>query len=79
MQEEIPARFETWEQHLKALSERDLAKLAGDYRWLDEEVRAQEERQEFHRRREAIIDECERRGRPELAADCRRPAWGSGR
>lgn len=80
MQEEIAPPFENWEQHLRGLSDRDLAALAGDYRWLDEEARANDERGEFRRRREAIIAECERRGMREAAAACRRPAMGgSGR
>ena len=80
MQEEIAPPFETWEEHLKALADRDLTQLAKDYRWLDEEARAQEERADFRRRREAIIVECERRGKSDIAAECRRPAMGgSGR
>jgi hypothetical protein len=80
MPEEIAPPFESWEEHLKALGDRDLAQLAKDYRWLDEEARAQEERADFHRRREAVIAECERRGMSEAAAECRRPAMGgSGR
>jgi hypothetical protein len=80
MQEETAPPFESWEEHLEALADRDLAQLAKDYRWLDEEARAQEERADFRRRRESIIAECERRGMSELAAECRRPAMGgSGR
>jgi hypothetical protein len=80
MQDEIAPPFESWEDHLKALSAPDLVAMAKDYRWLDEEARAQEERDDFRRRREAIIAECERRGMPEVAAACRRPAMGgSGR
>jgi len=45
-------------------------KLANDDRWLDEEARAQEERADFRRRREAVIAECERRGKSDLAAGC---------
>ena len=80
MQEEIAPPFESWEDHLRALDDRDLAQLAKDYRWLDEEARAQEERADFRWRREAVIAECERRGLSEMAAECRRPAMGgSGR
>jgi len=80
MQEEIAPPFESWEEHLKALADRDLAELAKDYRWLDEEARAQEERADFRTRREAVIAECERRGMSGAAAECRRPAMGgSGR
>ena len=56
---------------------RDLIELADDYHWLDCEARAQDERDEFHRRPEAIVAECERRGLKEAAAACRRPAMGS--
>ncbi len=62
MAEEIAPPFETWEAHLKTLDDRELSALASDYRWLDEEARSQEESSEFHRRREAIMKECERRG-----------------
>lgn len=80
MQEEIAPPFENWEEHLKALEDRDLVQLAEDYRWLNEEARPQEERQDFRARRDAIVAECERRGKPDLAAACRRPAMGgSGR
>jgi hypothetical protein len=80
MQEEIAPPFENWDEHLKALDDRDLADLAKDYRWLDEEARAEQERAEFRSRREAIVAECERRGLSDVARDCRRPAMGgSGR
>jgi len=78
MQEETPPPFENWEEHLRQLSDRDLAALAEDYRWLDEEAAARDEREEFHRRREALVAECVRRGTPDLAAGCRRPAMGGG-
>jgi hypothetical protein len=78
--EEIAPPFENWEEHLKAISDRDLVTLAKDYRWLNEEARPQEGRDDFEARRRAIIAECERRGKPEIAAACRRPAMGgSGR
>jgi len=60
--EEVAPPFESWPDHLKALNDKDLEELAGDYRWLDEEARPQQEREEFHKRREAVIAECERRG-----------------
>jgi hypothetical protein len=47
---------------LKDLGDRELSELAKDYEWLDEEARPREEREDFHRRREAVIAECERRG-----------------
>lgn len=79
MQEEIAPPFENWEDHLKALDERDLSQLAQDYRWLDEEARAEEERGEFRARRLAIIAECERRGLSDVANCCRPTMGGSGR
>jgi hypothetical protein len=36
-----------WEEHLKALGDRELAELAKDYNWLDEEAQAQEQGQEI--------------------------------
>jgi hypothetical protein len=77
MQEEKAPPFENWGEHLKALSDRDLAQVAKDYRWLDEEARAQEERAEFRARREAVIAECDRRGMQDCARECRRPAMGA--
>jgi len=71
MQEEKAPPFENWQNHLRALSDRDLTQLAKDYRWLDEEARAQEERADFRSRREAIIAECERRGIADAAKQCR--------
>jgi hypothetical protein len=76
MQDEIAPPFESWNDHLKALSDADLIELAKDYRWLDEEARAQQERADFHRRREAVIAECERRGLTDAVAACRQPARG---
>jgi hypothetical protein len=78
MQEEKAPPFENWEEHLRALSDRDLTQLAKDYRWLDEEARAKEERSEFRARREAVIAECEKRGLSDVAKACRRPAMGGG-
>jgi hypothetical protein len=77
MKEEIAPPFEHWDQHLKALSDTDLAQLAEEYRWLNESVRPVEQRPEFRRRSEAILAECERRGMPELAEGCRRPVRGA--
>jgi hypothetical protein len=71
MDEEIAPPFENWEDHLKALNDRDLSDLAKDYRWLDEEARPQEERAEFRARRLAIIGECQRRGMSDAVRDCR--------
>jgi hypothetical protein len=70
MQEEKAPPFENWAEHLKALSDRDLTQLAKDYRWLDERARAEEEREAFHSRREAIIAECQRRGLHAVARSC---------
>jgi hypothetical protein len=69
--EEVAPPFESWSDHLKALGDKDLTDLAGDYRWLDEEAKPQAERDEFRRRREAIIAECERRGLGGVAEACR--------
>jgi hypothetical protein len=69
--EEVAPPFESWTEHLSALSDKDLTQLAGDYRWLDEEARPQQEREEFHRRREAVIEECEKRGMKDVAQSCR--------
>jgi hypothetical protein len=79
MQEEIAPPFENWADHLKALDDRDLSDLAKDYRWLDEEARAEAERGEFRARRLAIIEECERRGLADAANCCRPAMGGSGR
>lgn len=65
---------ETWFEHLRELGDRQLSQLAKDYQWLDEEAAAQESREEFHARREAIIAECERRGMRSLVESFRRPA-----
>jgi hypothetical protein len=73
MAEEVAPPFQSWSEHLKGLDNQQLAQLANDYRWLDEEVQAVEERDVFRKRREAIIDECERRGLPDLAEECKRP------
>jgi hypothetical protein len=77
MPEEIAPPFENWEEHLKALADRDLSELAKDYRWLDEEARPEEERGEFRARRLAIIAECQGRGMSDAVRDCR-PATRAG-
>lgn len=69
--EEVAPPFESWPVHLKALADNDLVELAGDYRWLDNEARPQQERDEFRTRRGAIIAACERRGLGRLADACR--------
>ncbi len=79
MQDEIAPPPENWADHLKALEDPDLTTLAKDYRWLDEEARAEEERGEFRARRLAIIAECERRGMSDAANCCRPALGGSGR
>ena len=69
--EEKAPPFESWPEHLKDLGDREIAKLAEDYRWLDDEAELHRERTEFHLRREAIIAECERRGMGTAAESCR--------
>ena len=69
-QERAPA-LERWTDHLNDLGNRELAELAGDYCWLMEKNRPQEERAEFGKRREAILRECERRGMEDAAKQCR--------
>jgi hypothetical protein len=69
--EETAPPFESWPEHLKSLGDRELRQLAGDYRWLDDEARLREERPEFHKRREKMIAECERRGMRDAAEACR--------
>jgi hypothetical protein len=71
MQEEKAPPLENWGEHLRALSDRDLTQLAKDYRWLNEEARAKEERGEFRSRREEVIAECERRGLSDAVKECR--------
>jgi len=72
--ESAPPR-ESWPEHLKDLGDRELIDLAGDYCWLTERNKPEDQRAEFNKRRNAIIAECERRGMPEVAKDCR-PAAG---
>ena len=78
MKEETAPPFEHWDQHLKALTDHDLGTLADEYRWLNESIRPAEQQAEFRRRREAIIAECDRRGKSHLAERCRKPAMGGG-
>lgn len=79
MQEEIAPPFENWDEHLRSLEDQDLAILAKDYRWLDEEARAEEERADFRARRLSIIAECQRRGMSDAANGCLPSMRGSGR
>ena len=62
MQEEIAPPPESWTDHLKALDDRDLTGLAQDYRWLDEEARADEERAKAERAGEKTKDAAEKVG-----------------
>jgi hypothetical protein len=71
-QETAPPREQSWPDHLHDLSDRELEQLAQDYRWLDEALHS-EIQSEFHRRREAIIAECKRRGKPEMSRYCNPP------
>ena len=74
--DEAAPPLERWPEHLKALGNKELAELAGDYCWLTERNKPEDQRAEFRRRREAIIAECERRGISEAADNCR-PAAGA--
>jgi len=69
--EEVAPPFESWTEHLKGLGDKELTELAGDYCWLTEKNKPQDQRAEFQKRREAIIAECERRGISEAANNCR--------
>jgi hypothetical protein len=64
-------RLPSWTEHLKNLDDRALTQMAGDYCWLTEKNTPHEERDEFRRRREAILHECERRGLHDAAQTCR--------
>jgi hypothetical protein len=75
--DETAQGYETWAEHLKALGNRELTDLAGDYCWLTEKNRPEDQRKEFQKRREAILAECERRGLSEAAKVCR-PSAGAG-
>ncbi len=70
--EEIAPPFETWNEHLKDLGDRELAELARDYRWLNEEARPELEREDFRRRKEAISAECKRRNMPDPYSEPRK-------
>src|SRR4051794_8176001 len=74
--EETAPPYESWTDHLKAIGDKELTELAGDYGWLTERNRPAEERELFRTRREAIIAECERRGIPEAGKRCR-PSVGA--
>ena len=74
MAQELAPAPGNWDEHLNDLGDRDLVALAKDYRWLDSDAAAKEAGAEFHRRREAIIAELERRGMGSVAQQCRRPA-----
>ena len=73
--QDVAPSYLSWPEHLKELDDQTLSKLACDYRWLTDENKPEE--QEFRGRREAIIKECERRGKPELANVCRSPIRAS--
>ncbi len=69
--EEVAPDFERWPDHLKDLRDKDLEDMAADYCWLTEKNRPEDQREEFRRRREAILAECERRGMSHAADLCR--------
>lgn len=71
-QETAPPLEKKWSEHLKDLGDRELAELAKDYKWLEDEAHA-DANGAFHTRRQAIISECERRGMSAVAEACRRP------
>jgi len=54
----------------------DRTALAGDYCWIMEKNSPEDARNEFSKRRQAILAECERRGLKEAAQNCR-PAAGA--
>lgn len=70
-EQEIAPPFENWAAHLRVLDDRELTELAKDYRWLEDENPPSGERHEFHRRRQAVAAELERRGMTELARMCK--------
>jgi hypothetical protein len=74
--EEAAPAFESWPEHLSALGNEELTALAGDYCWLTERNKPEDQRAEFEKRRNAIIAECERRGIPQAADNCR-PSSGA--
>jgi hypothetical protein len=63
--------LESWPEHLADLDDTALTELAGDYCWLVEKNTPDTERDEFRRRRETILQECERRGLHQAAKTCR--------
>jgi len=69
--EHVAPHLETWNEHLKDISDRELTLLAGDYCWLLEKNRPEHQRDEFREKREAILAECERRGLAKAAQLCR--------
>jgi hypothetical protein len=69
--DEVAPPRESWPEHLKELGNQELTELAGDYCWLTERNRPEDQRSEFTQRRKAIIAECERRGIAEAAKACR--------
>lgn len=75
--DETAAPRETWPEYLKVLGNKELTDLAGDSCWLlTERNQPEDQRTDFRRRRKTIIAECERRGIPEAANECR-PAAGA--
>lgn len=69
-QQENALPLESWPEHLKDVGDRELTGLAGDYCWLTERNRPEDQRTEFRRRREAILAECGRRGLADAAKLC---------
>ena len=69
--EQTATRLPSWPEHLKNLDDHVLTELAADYCWLTEKNTPHEEREDFRKRREAILQECERRGLKEAAQSCR--------
>jgi hypothetical protein len=70
--EEAAPPFERWEEHLREIDNGQLANLARDYNWLNGESLSDESRSAFQLRRQAIIQECERRGMIDIAGNARR-------
>jgi hypothetical protein len=75
--EEAAPPYESWPEYLKGLEDKDLTDLAGDYCWIMEKNRPEDQRDAFRKKREMILAECERRGLDEAARACR-PSMGSG-
>jgi hypothetical protein len=72
--EEVAPPPESWNEHLRELGDEQLTALAADYCWLTEQNKPEDQRDEFSRRREAIVAECERRGISDAANNCRPPS-----